>query len=334
MDRLLFNKQAISLNKFYLYAIIFFELIILYVYSPNTGDYENYKLLIDEYYPNMGFIELIKQDPVFGLLTLVIKSFGLSLRNIIFLISGVSIFIKNNIFYKYKSFFILSTLYFSSLFWIHELIQIRTALATTFILIGWQFYFARKKYAYSIFYLLACLTHLSTFLFIFFNFFKNIKLKYIYIYTIITCILMGIYSYYIEDVTILFNGIERINRYHEDSNLNNVYLNDFKIISVLNLIDFWMIIEIGYMWRYLKGTLNFFKITPFIMFFTIVLFRNFDVSVIPIRILQIYLFPLLIIISEILVYKTKLVRFLYLIILIPLFLYNYPYRNYFVFYGY
>lgn len=333
MDRLLFNKQAISINKFYLYVIIFFELIILYIYSPNTGDYENYKFLIDEYYQNMGFIELIKKDPGFGVLTLIIKSFGLSSKNIIFLISGVSIIIKNNIFYKYNSFFILSTLYFSSLFWIHELIQIRTALATTFILIGWQFYFARKKYSYSIFYLLACLTHLSTFLFIFLNFFENIKLKYIYIYTIITCILIEIYSYYIEDVTVLFNGIERINRYHEDSNLNNVYLNDFKIISVLNLIVFWMIIEIGYMWRYLKGNLIF-KITPFIMFFTIVLFRNFDISVIPIRILQIYLFPLLIIISAILLYKTKLVRVFYLIILISLFLYNYPYRNYFIFYGY
>jgi hypothetical protein len=301
--------------------ITVFELVILFFFQRYSPDYSGYKVLIEEVYPNTNFVDLIKFDPIFSLISTMLFNANFKFELIIFIISGFSIAVKNIFFSKYNFGLILCFLYFSSLFWLHELIQLRVALGTTFIIGAWAFYILEKKYKYWSYLALASGAHLSNFVFIIFNLLRNpSKLIYIIIIFYIGS------NFLTSDVGFVF---ERILRYYKLPILNDIYNQEFKIFSILNLTSLSLFFLVYTIKSKLKN--NFFKLfrpVPIIMVFLILIGAYIEIPVIAIRLMQLFLLPSLFIISIYLVDLNRLSQLVAIIFIAALFMYNFAYRNF------
>ena len=97
-----FNNKyfASSAAKVFVFTLMALEICLIFFLAPYSGDYNNYKNLIEDVYPNLDFISLLNSDPLFSLTTLILSYMRLSFFNALFFIALFSLIIKNVIFLR------------------------------------------------------------------------------------------------------------------------------------------------------------------------------------------------------------------------------------------
>jgi hypothetical protein len=319
------KKKTINFNFSFIYLLIIFEVLIIYFLGPYSGDYNNYKNLIEDVYPDLDFINLVLQDPFFALIALTLSKIGFEFKLIIFLIASSCLVLKNIIFLRYSYSIWISMGYFCSLFWLHEVIQIRTALATTFILISWEFYRANKISSYMIAMFFSVASHMTASIYIVIYLLRKLKfnqLLYLFIFSLIALLFLSEYIFSL----ILKINYERINRYHETELTSSI----IGIFTVLNCLT---ILQIYYFFsnrnHYLFNKLNRLLIaSPFIII--IFIFFGLYMPVLYIRTSQILFLPILMLMCSHIFLKSKLYKLIIIIIIAPLLIYAFPYKNFFI----
>jgi hypothetical protein len=312
-------------EKVFVYALMALEICLVFFLAPYSGDYDNYKKLIEDVYPNLDFLLLLGSDPLFSFTTLILSYMGMSFSNVLFFIALFSLVMKNFIFLRYNFSVYISILYFSSLFWMHELIQIRTALATTFILIAWEFYRANNSRVYILSLFLAIASHLSAIVFLLLHFVRRLNLNYLLCSFVLLSITLLIFGNLLFDQLISFN-IDRIVRYY-DTDLSS---DKVGVFTVLNLIVvFQIFIFFLKMNRYTIDKLNRLLIpSPFLVLIFLIIGQY--MPVLSIRPSQILFLPVLMLFCVYLTARSVYYRTILMMIFIPLLLYAFPYKNFFM----
>ena len=317
------NKHFHNKNVYlYVHCVLILEIIILFFFAKKSVDYDNYTYLIDNIYPYMNFLELLASDPIFSWSTIFLRKLGASTSNIIFLLSSISIVIKNRIFLEYKSSIYIATFYLCSLFWMHELTQIRTGLATTLILLAYHFHNDNKKKWYFSMLLLAAATHISTLIFALLHLIKNVSINYL----IALLLMAGLILYFgnrFEDALVLLN-IDRISRYNGD----DLSFDQLGIFTVVNLLVVFQIynhfntnLKDDYYLRLLTPA-------PFLILFLLIVGQY--MPVLSIRFSQILLLPLLLLVSHHISTRNRMYKVLIVLFVVPLLLFAFPYKNFFM----
>ena len=299
--------------------------LFVFIFNSTSPDYENYRVLINNYYPSLTSLEILKGDSFFIILSNFFTFMGLRFELIMIIISIFSILIKNIIFMKLKNGSLISTFYFSSLFWVHEMIQIRVALSTTFILLAWWFYKQNKYKLYWFWFAFATLAHNSAIIFVIFDFIKKFKNKKFLIILLVSS-LMFIYIYGFPFELIAEKvGLQRISRYYTDELFSDQKVGIFTVLNALAVAQIVLIITVGKIYTR-DGLLKLFIPAPALLLTFIVI--GLKLPVMAIRPSHLMFLPIMILLSSYISTRSKAERIFIVVPVVIALLYAFPYKHF------
>lgn len=179
-----FIMQALSsyfkdkVVDFVFLIIIIFYFVLLAGLRDNTGwDFDNYALIFTER-SSFEYLLTFGMEPGFILLNILISSIDNDYAYMFLVFSILSVSIKVSSFYKWSPYFILSFLYYYSLFFLtKDMGQIRQALAVSILMLSYPFLINKRFAPFFLIVITACSIHISSILFLFSYFFVNIDIK-------------------------------------------------------------------------------------------------------------------------------------------------------------
>lgn len=188
------------------------------------------------------FFNSVDVEPTFILISSFFKRFfhQFGYRLIFIVFSFFSVLYKTKSIIKYSDFKYYSFLaYLCSIFFLHDMIQVRVSLASAIALMSFQYIIDRDFIRFSIIILIATLFHYSCILFFIFYFINNRKINVsIYTLGIAICIFLSLFHYDLASILLKYDfGVysEKAKLYFEIQSWEGYRVNKFNLIILFQI---------------------------------------------------------------------------------------------------